>query len=62
MFVYFVLALVVILAVAFTYTIGFQDGSGVAASAIKARAITGRQAVVLVSIFEFTGAMFGGCC
>ena len=60
MFVYFVLALVVILAVAFTYTIGFQDGSGVAASAIKARAITGRQAVVLVSIFEFTGAMLGG--
>lgn len=60
MVLYLILALVLLLSLVFTYSIGFQDGSGVAASALAAKAMTRKQAVALVSIFEFTGAMLGG--
>jgi PiT family inorganic phosphate transporter len=53
-------ALVVALGLGFTYTNGFQDGSSVAAGAISSRALTRTQAVILVAVFEFLGAMFGG--
>jgi len=60
MTVYLMVALVVALGLCFTYTNGFQDGSSVAASAIASRALTRNQAVFLVAIFEFLGALLGG--
>lgn len=56
----FMVALVVALGLIFTYTNGFQDGSSVAASAIASRALTRKQAVILVSTFELLGALLGG--
>ena len=44
----------------FAYSNGFQDGSTVAASIIGSRTLTPKQTVILVSIFEFSGALFGG--
>jgi inorganic phosphate transporter, PiT family len=58
--VFALVGLVVFLALLFTYTNGFQDGSSVAAGAITSRAMSKMQAVVLCAIFEFGGAMFGG--
>ncbi len=60
MTIYLMVALVVALGLCFTYTNGFQDGSSVAAGAIASRAFTRPQAVLLVAIFEFLGAMLGG--
>jgi PiT family inorganic phosphate transporter len=51
---------VIVLALFFTYTNGFQDGSSVTACALSSRAMTPAQAVVLVCIFELAGAVFGG--
>jgi PiT family inorganic phosphate transporter len=51
---------VIILALVFTYTNGFQDGSSVAASGIASLSMSPRQAILLVSIFEFVGAIAGG--
>lgn len=55
-----ILVAVILLALTFTYTNGFQDGSSVAASAIGSRALNPFQAIALVCVFEFLGAIFGG--
>jgi PiT family inorganic phosphate transporter len=55
-----ILVVVILLALTFTYTNGFQDGSSVAASAIGCRALSPVQAIALVCAFEFLGALFGG--
>jgi PiT family inorganic phosphate transporter len=52
--------LILILSCVFTYTNGFQDGSSVTATSIQSRALTKIQAIILVSTFEFCGAIFGG--
>jgi PiT family inorganic phosphate transporter len=52
--------LVIALSIVYTYTNGFQDGSSVAASAIMCRALSRFQAVALVTVFEFLGALLGG--
>src|SRR5438046_1741224 len=52
--------LVFFLSLIFTYTNGFQDGSSVAASAIACRALSRMQAILLVAICEFLGAVLGG--
>jgi PiT family inorganic phosphate transporter len=52
--------LVILLALFFTYTNGFQDGSSVTACALASRAMSPLQAVVLVATFELAGALFGG--
>jgi PiT family inorganic phosphate transporter len=54
------LALVITLSLLYTYTNGFQDGSSVAAGPISCRALTRMQAVLLVTVCEFLGAIFGG--
>jgi inorganic phosphate transporter, PiT family len=51
---------VIILALFFTYTNGFQDGSSVTACALASRAMTPLQAVLLVAACEMAGALFGG--
>jgi inorganic phosphate transporter, PiT family len=48
------------LALLYTFTNGFQDGSSVAATAIWSRAMPPWQAIVLVASAEFLGAYFGG--
>jgi PiT family inorganic phosphate transporter len=57
---HFLLLLVVLLALVFTFTNGFQDGSSVCAAAITSRAMTPFQAIAFVSMCELAGAMFGG--
>jgi len=44
----------------FAYSNGFQDGSTVSATVIGSRALSARQTVFLVAIFEFAGALLGG--
>lgn len=56
----YILLFVILLSSVFAYSNGFQDGSTVAASIIGARTLTPKQAVILVSIFEFAGALLGG--
>ncbi len=56
----YVLIFVIFLSALFAYSNGFQDGSTVAASVIGSRTLTPKQTVILVSIFEFAGALFGG--
>ena len=51
---------VILLALFFTYTNGFQDGSSVAACALASRVMMPLQAVLLVSCCELAGALFGG--
>jgi inorganic phosphate transporter, PiT family len=51
---------VILLALFFTLTNGFQDGSTVCAAAISSRAMTPMQAICFVSACEFAGALFGG--
>ncbi len=53
-------ALIVVLGLTFTFTVGFQDGSTIAASAIAARSMHTRHAIALIATFEFLGAIFGG--
>lgn len=53
-------AIVMFLSLLFTYSNGFQDGSSVASSAIGSRSLTPLHAVLLVSVFELLGALFGG--
>jgi PiT family inorganic phosphate transporter len=48
------------LALVFNYTNGFHDASNLAATIITSRAMTPRQAVVLVGTFEFIGPVVGG--
>jgi PiT family inorganic phosphate transporter len=54
------LVIVILLALLFTFTNGFQDGSSVCAAAITSRAMTPFQAIAFVSLCELAGAMFGG--
>ena len=50
----------IVLCLIYTVTNGFQDGSSVAATPIMSRAMTKYQTIILVSSFEFLGAIFGG--
>ncbi len=54
------LALVILLALYFAYTDGFQVGSSVPASAIGCRALSPVQAVAVAATCELAGALFGG--
>jgi PiT family inorganic phosphate transporter len=54
------LTLVIILALYFAYTDGFQVGSSVPASAIGCRALSPVQAIAIAATCEFAGALFGG--
>lgn len=54
------LALVILLALYFAYTDGFQVGSSVPASAIGCRALSPLQAVCITASCELAGALFGG--
>lgn len=56
----YILIFVILLSSLFAYSNGFQDGSTVTASVIGSRTLTPKQAVILVSLFEFCGALFGG--
>jgi PiT family inorganic phosphate transporter len=53
-------ALALVLAFAFTFTNGFQDASAVAATFIASRSASPRQGILLVSVLNFAGALFGG--
>jgi len=55
-----ILLFVLILCLTYTYTNGFQDGSSVTATAIGSRALSPVQAICLVAVFEFLGALLGG--
>ncbi len=56
----FLVLLVVVLALVYTFTNGFQDGSSVTAAPIACGAMTELQAMLLVATFEFLGALLGG--
>ncbi|MEM0448442.1 MAG: inorganic phosphate transporter [Methanomassiliicoccales archaeon] len=50
----------IVLALAFTFTNGFQDASSVAATFIASRSAKPRQGIILVASMDFLGAMLGG--
>lgn len=50
----------VLLALAFTFTNGFQDASSIAATFIASRSATPKSGVLLVAGMSFLGAMLGG--
>ena len=52
--------LVVILALAFSFSTGFNDAANVVAVVISTGALSPRKAVFLVGILEFIGAYFLG--
>lgn len=52
--------IVVVLALVYTFTNGFQDGSSVTAAPIACGAMSELQAMLVVASFEFLGAMLGG--
>lgn len=56
----FLVLVVVVLALVYTFTNGFQDGSSVTAAPIACGAMTELQAMLVVATFEFLGAMLGG--
>lgn len=51
---------VIALALTYTFTNGFQDGSSVCAAAVTSRAMSPPQAVRFVALCELAGALFGG--
>jgi PiT family inorganic phosphate transporter len=53
-------ALTVLLALAFTFTNGFQDASSIAATFIASRSATPKTGIILVSAMSFFGAIGGG--
>ena len=56
-----VLALVAVgIVLVFDYTNGFHDAANVVATVIASNAMTPRQAVVVVSLFEMLGPLLGG--
>ncbi len=57
---FFLLAMVVVLSLVFTFTNGLQDGSSVTAGLIVCRVLSPLKAVLLVSSCELAGAIFGG--
>jgi inorganic phosphate transporter, PiT family len=52
--------LTILLALAFTFTNGFQDASSIAATFISSRSATPKTGVILVSGMSFLGAILGG--
>jgi len=50
----------VLLALAFTFTNGFQDASSIAATFIASRSATPRTGVILIALMSFFGALGGG--
>lgn len=50
----------VVVVVLFDFTNGFHDASNIVATVIASRAMSPRQAVALVAIFEFLGPLLGG--
>lgn len=57
---WFVLGVVIALNLAFTYTNGFQDSSSVSATAVSSRSLGKIQAIAILIVFEFLGALLGG--
>ena len=57
----FVLAIVAVaVVIVFDFTNGFHDAANVVATVIASNAMTPRQAVVVVGVFEFLGPVLGG--
>lgn len=52
--------LTILLALAFTFTNGFQDASSIAATFIASRSATPKTGVILVAVMSFFGAILGG--
>jgi PiT family inorganic phosphate transporter len=52
--------LTILLALAFTFTNGFQDASSIAATFIASRSATPRTGIILVAVMSFFGALGGG--
>ena len=52
--------LTILIALAFTFTNGFQDASSIAATFIASRSATPRAGILLVAVMSFAGAMLGG--
>ncbi len=52
--------LIVLLALAFTFTNGFQDASSIGATFIASRSATPKEGMLLVACMSFLGAMLGG--
>ncbi|HEX3001241.1 MAG TPA: inorganic phosphate transporter, partial [Methanoregula sp.] len=52
--------LTILLALAFTFTNGFQDASSIAATFISSRSATPKTGIVLVAGMSLLGAVFGG--
>ncbi|NMB77641.1 MAG: inorganic phosphate transporter [Methanomicrobiales archaeon] len=52
--------LTILLALAFTFTNGFQDASSIAATFIASRSATPKTGIILVAVMSFFGAMLGG--
>jgi len=50
----------VLLALAFTFTNGFQDASSIAATFIASRSATPKMGIILVAVMSFFGAIGGG--
>lgn len=57
---WFILGVVIALNLVFTYTNGFQDSSSVSASSISSRSLGKVQAIAILIVFEFLGALLGG--
>lgn len=54
------LLIVFALSIVFTWTNGFQHASAVAANAVASHAMSKRQLMILIFVFEFLGTMFSG--
>jgi len=52
--------LTILLALAFTFTNGFQDASSIAATFIASRSATPRTGIILVTVMSFFGVLGGG--
>jgi PiT family inorganic phosphate transporter len=52
--------LTILLALAFTFTNGFQDASSIAATFIASRSATPKAGILLVALMSFLGAILGG--
>jgi inorganic phosphate transporter, PiT family len=55
-----IVVLTILLALAFTFTNGFQDASSIAATFISSRSATPKMGVILVAAMSFFGALGGG--
>ncbi len=50
----------VVVVVVFDFTNGFHDASNIVATVVASRAMSPRQAIALVAVFEFLGPLLGG--